>query len=83
MLVFRLRGAGIPLVDRFFHVPFMALTDGSRVPRYSLIVARIEKSLTRPSSSSMLDMPLTTEDWAVWLLSDDRGRRLSVIGLVE
>lgn len=74
----------MPLVDRFFHVPFIAEADGNRDPRYSLIVARIDRSLARSSSSSAcLDIPLIAVPWVAGLLSDDRGRRPSVIGFVE
>lgn len=83
-------GAGIPdmpLVDRFFNpvgVENAGLeNDGRRVGRVELIVARILNCSARSSSSSMYVMPLIGVDCPAGLLSDERGRRLSVVGLVE
>lgn len=78
-LVFRLRGAGIaeiPLADRAF-TPFGVEVDGRRV---WLLRSRVD---FRPSFSSMRDILPTGVLCAAWLLSEERGRRLSVVGFVE
>lgn len=84
MLVLKLRGVGIadiPLVVRFFN-PVGAVddTDGRR---RSCGIRDVVGVLLRSRSSSIWDMPLIDDPCPVWLLSEDRGRRLSVVGLVE
>lgn len=82
MLVLKFRGVGMaetPLVVRFFRVG-VAEKDGRRKSwGIRVVVGVVEIS----RSSSMPDMLPTDEVWPALLLREDRGRRLSVIGLVE
>lgn len=84
ILVLKLRGVGIadiPLVVRFFKPPGGAAeTDGRRRSCGIRDVVGVE---ARSRSSSIWDIPPTDEPCPVWLLSEERGRRLSVVGLVE
>ena len=88
VLVRRVRGAGMaemPLGVRFFSPVVGVENEGKRVSRASLILARtdIRNARSWSSSSSMLDMPFTAPFCPEGLLSEDRGRRLSVVGFVE
>jgi hypothetical protein len=81
ILVLKLRGVGIadmPLVVRFL-IPGVAETEGRRTSLGIRDTVGVETSW----SSSMLDMLATDGVCPLWLLRDDLGRRLSVVGLVE
>jgi hypothetical protein len=85
VLVLNVRGAGIPEIPLgvLFLSPVGVEMDGSRVSRISLILARKDMCIARSSSSSIWAIPLTVPFGLDGLLSEDRGRRLSVVGLVE
>lgn len=88
ILDLKLRGVGIaetPLVVRFLSVPGVAVTaaenDGRRRSCGMREVVGVE---ARSRSSSIWDIPPPTDDpCPAWLLREERGRRLSVVGLVE
>jgi hypothetical protein len=82
MLVLKLRGVGMaetPLVVRFFRVG-VAEMDGRRKSWAIRVVVGVV-AISR--SSSMPDMLPIDGVWPAGLLREDRGRRLSVVGLVE
>ena len=82
ILVLKLRGVGIadmPLVVRFLIPLGVAGIDGRRMSLGIRDTVGVEMSL----SSSILDMLPTEGVCPLWLLNEDRGRRLSVVGLVE
>lgn len=82
MLVLKLRGVGMaetPLVVRFFRVG-VAEMDGRR---NSWVIRVVVGVVAISRSSSMPDMLPIDGVWPAWLLREDRGRRLSVVGLVE
>jgi hypothetical protein len=80
MLVLKLRGAGIPLVVRFFTPGVgVAETEGRRISWEVRDVVGVEMS----RSSSMRHILPMLGSWPAWLLRDERGRRLSVVGFVE
>jgi len=83
MLVLKLRGVGMaetPLVVRFFN-PGVAEIDGRRKSNGIREVGVVGLEMSR--SSSMLDILPTEEVCPLWLLREERGRRLSVVGFVE
>lgn len=82
MLVLKLRGVGIadmPLVVRFLIPEGVAETEGRRISLGIRDTVGVEMSW----SSLILDMLPTDGVCPLWLLREDRGRRLSVMGFVE
>lgn len=82
ILVLKLRGVGIadmPLVVRFLIPEGVAVIEGRRMSFGIRDTVGVEMSW----SSSILDMLPTDGVCPLWLLKEDRGRRLSVVGLVE
>lgn len=82
ILVLKLRGVGIadmPLVVRFLIPIGVAETEGRRISFGIRVTVGVEMSW----SSSMWDILPTEGVCPLWLLREDRGRRLSVVGLVE